>query len=228
MRFQPDTFLWYIKQIVTGLNGDTLPNGQGTLGNSNSADGGIKVDRYLPLSGVVNLVSGTAITLAETGMSVLQTAAAVNAGIGHVSFQVPRDYDEASDHFALRILVQLVAADAGITLIGQAYVKPLGGAAVLAVASTSATLPFSTTAVPLSTTEQFVELNFSGLGLKRNSVIDVRLNYNGTTSDVANIYGVEYGYDSTIVSYNETDATEGLTGQSGVAGNLIGFGNPLR
>lgn len=228
MRASLDNFLYFIKQIVTGRNGDDTPVSGGLLpgtsstllSTAQSADGGIKSDHYIPLSAVLNLTTGTALTLAETSMSVLQTTAG-DTGVGHVSFVIPRDYDEASDHLSLRVLVQLANADAGITITGTPTIKPYGGAAVAGTA-VSGVAPFTTGALALSTTEQVADITLSGNGLKRDGVIDIALAYVGTTTGVANIYGLEIQYDSCLVSYNETDLTENSTG------TLPGFGNPLR
>lgn len=141
-------------------------------------------------------------------------ASGTNPAIGVVSYPIPRDYDEASDNMLVRVKVALANADAAITLTGIPTATPLGKAGVTG-SLVSATLPFKTTAANLSTTEQVVEVKLSGLGLTRDGLISVTLAIAGTTTGAANITGIEFSYDSTIVSYNDTD-------------NAIGTGNPLR
>lgn len=237
MRFCESTFLYGIKNLVTGLNGDSVPTvPQGASSPSTTAesnDGGIKVDIPIPLSGFVNLGTGVAITLAETSMSVLQVPSGGSLqSIGHISLMIPRDYDEASDHFKIRLLAQLVNADAGITQTATVYIKQVGAAAAqAAISPVAGKAPFALTgaaALPLSQTEQVLEFTINGQGLLRDAVIDVAILQAGTTTGATNIYGVEYTYDSTIVSYNDTTATDDVGNASGIAGTLTGYGQPLR
>lgn len=137
--------------------------------------------------------------------------------VGIVSLPIPRDYDEASDVIALRLKIALANADAGITITGTPTVVPLGGAAVTG-AAVSGKLAFTATAVNLSTTEQLVEVRFSGNGLKRDGLLAVTLALVGTTTGLTNITGIEWHYNSTVVSYNDTDQLPVDKGQ----------GNPLR
>lgn len=239
MRFSESNILYGLKQLVTGRNGDDTPVAGGllpgtsstTLSSTQSADGGIKKDNILPLSGIVILTSGTALKLSTitnyTAVPAVETAA-TDTSIGYVSFLVPRDYDEASDHLTLRIAVMLAAADVGITLTGTANVT-VPGSVPSAKTAVTATVPFATTLAALGTTEQIVDINLSGYGLKRDNVVSVLLAYVGTTSGVADIFGLHIHFDSTIVSYNDTDATDNPS-TSGVATAFIqpGFGNPLR
>ena len=214
MRFNPDNFLYLIKQLVTGLNGDSITDS----GTASSADGGISKD--VPLGeGSVVLVSGTAFKLSTitnlTTVPVLETASG-DSSIGATSIQIPRDYDEASDHFSLRLNVVLGnAGDAGDTLVGTPAIKT----------AFTAVTPFTTTNASLSTTPQTVEITLNGYGLLRDQVISIGLAY-GTAlgSGVADVLSVQYHYDSTIVSYNETDTTD----VPGGGANATGFGNPLR
>jgi hypothetical protein len=228
MRFNPDNFLYLIKQLVTGLNGDSITDS----GTASSADGGISKD--VPLGeGSVVLVSGTAFKLSTitnlTTVPVLETASG-DSSIGATSIQIPRDYDEASDHFSLRLNVVLGnAGDAGDTLVGTpAIITP--GVAISATnpaikTAVTAVTPFTTTNASLSTTPQTVEITLNGYGLLRDQVISIGLAY-GTAlgSGVADVLSAQYHYDSTIVSYNETDTTD----VPGGGANATGFGNPLR
>lgn len=137
-------------------------------------------------------------------------ASGTNPAVGTVSFMIPRDYDEATDIFAVRFAIYLANADAGITLTGT----PTTFIANVATDGTlvSATLAGKTSAAALSTTEQIVTLAFKGLGLKRDSILAVKLAIAGTTTGNTNIVGLQSHFHSTLVSYNETDGVNALTG----------------
>lgn len=158
----------------------------------------------------------------DTGaIPVILVPAGTNSSIGIVSVPIPRDYDEATDSFHIRLFMSLSnAADTGITVTGTPTVQPIGGSPTTGTAVTG-TAPFSTVSEVLTTTEAVVDIDLSGLGLQRDGVIAVALALAGTTSYVVNVYAIEYKYDSCIVSFNDTDAT-------GIDGSLAEYGNPLR
>lgn len=243
MRFNPDNFLYMLKNIVTGKNGGPQNNLQ-----ARAADGGVKVDRpalyAASTATLTDSTTGTASTVnavvdgtatysqAITNANNATLARAINSlaaggtvlpagaslGAGSVRFVVPRDYDEASDDFGLYIFVALAAADANITMTATATVRSLGQAPV-AKSAVNFTLPFTTAAAPLSTTEQALVANLSGLGLKRNDIVTIALATVGTTTGTTTIYATQVTFDSCVVSFNETDA----------AGIGSAFkGNPLR
>jgi hypothetical protein len=223
MRFNPDNFLYLIKQLVTGLNGDSITDS----GTASSADGGIKVDLPFPLSSVLLLGGNTSIAAvtddSNASIVALKTTAGTNLTIGHFSFMIPRDYDEASDHYSVRFTIQAAVGTDLPTITGTPTVFAPGGVATLGTV-VPAIVPFVSGSATVGSTEQFLEINFSGLGLTRNTAIDVILSTVGTTTGDVNILGIAAGYDSTIVSYNETDTTD----VPGGGANLPGFGNPLR
>lgn len=268
MRFTPDNFLYTVKQLVTGVNGDDTPVGANgatvNLSSAQSADGGIKVDKWVPLDVLVggptlppitDSTGGTAATtfaaitagasyaqadmvavknaLAEialilnaqqkqvSAVQVIQVAAS-GTTIGTFSLPVPRDYDEASDHFTVRLAASLANADAGVTVTGTPTIQPIATGTPATGSAVTATAPFSTVALNATTTEQVFDVNLAGNSLKRDDVISIALAFAGTLTGAGNVFWVEYTYDSTIVSYNETDATQNATG------TLVGFGNPLR
>lgn len=283
MRASLDNFLYFLKQIVTGLNGDDTPvpgtllpgnNSAGVNSSTQSADGGIKVDQPIELSDLINAASFPAITDSTTGTAsttfgaiagsvyatdapaiknalaqialelnalhnnfagALSSVAAVvipsgtNPAIGTISFPVPRDYDEASDHLSIRLMAQLANADASITVTGTATVKPIATGTASTKSAVTATAPFGTANQPLSTTEQVLDINLSGFGLKRDDVVSVALAIVGTTTGNTYVFAVEKHFDSCIVSYNETDNTQNPS-TSGFASAFIqpGFGRPLR
>lgn len=280
MRFGESNFLYAVKQIVTGKNGDdtpvsgtTLPGNTGTS-SSASADGGIKVDKNIPLGSVqfpadfpaiVDNTVGTPTTtfaaltgtyatdvvtlrndLAQialqlnalhlsNGSNVSNVSAIVLAAgattIGTVSFAIPRDYDEASDHLALRLMIALASGDTLTTgtVTGTATVLPIATGVPVAESAVTATAPFSAAPLILSTTEQVFSLNFSGYGLKRDDVISIALAITGTTSVGADVYAIVKHFDSCIVSYNDTDGTDNpSTAQVAAGFHQPGFGNALR
>jgi hypothetical protein len=152
------------------------------------------------------------------------TASGTNGTIGVLTFPIPRDYDEASDNMRIRLFAVLQNADANITITGTPTITPISTGVAVTGSTVTGTAPFKTTPQNLSTTEQVIEVNLSQLGLLRDSILSVTFAFVGTTTGNLNILALDVTYDSTIVSYNETDAT----GDPDVGGNLIGFGNPLR
>ncbi len=271
MRFVPDNFLYLIKQLVTGRNGDDTVVvgslvGSGTS-SATSADGGIKVDKEVPLIQaatpvafpvITNNTGGAATTtwplltgtyatdygpiagiLTEianvinaqhtqaiasvSGIPAIVLAAGATA-ISTFSFPIPRDYDEASDHLFIRVLASLASGDTLTTgyLTGTPTIQPIATGTATAGSAVKATAPFQTSTLLLTTTEQVFEISLSANGLKRDDIVTVALAIVGTTSAGLNVFAIEKTYDSTIVSYNETDAT------GNNSGTLPGFGNPLR
>jgi hypothetical protein len=155
--------------------------------------------------------------------------------IGTFTLTIPRDYDEASDNFKVRLEANLANADASITVTAAGQIAHIASqlptsTAVVSVATSPATVsgtaPFSTTTLDLTQEVQVFEIKLSGNNLKRDDVITVVLALAGTTSGAAYVYNVEYHYDSTIVSYNDTDATQSPNGS--IATVQPGFGNALR
>lgn len=75
MRASLGNFLYFIKQIVTGKNGDDTPvaggllpgSGPNVLSSTSAADGGIKVDQVVPLPAVILPTEFPAITDSTTG-----------------------------------------------------------------------------------------------------------------------------------------------------------------
>lgn len=289
MRASLDNFLYFIKQIVTGKNGDDTPvaggllpgTGSTVLSSTQSADGGIKVDKVVSLTDVVNVAGLPAITDSTTGTAsttfgaiagsvyatdapaiknalaqialelnalhnnfalevssvpAIATAAGTNPAIGTFSFAVPRDYDEASDHLAIYLEANSTAADASITITGTATIAAQASqltSSTAIVASTksavTATAPFGTANLNVTQEVQVFVINLSGFGLKRNDIVSVALAYAGTTTGIDYVYSVFRHYDSTIVSYNDTDGTDNPS-TAGITGGFqqLGFGNPLR
>ncbi len=176
------------------------------------------------LQTALNNLSGFS-TTSETNSVALKIPAGTT-NWGQILFTIPRDYDEATDRLVLRLFAaQLsIATDTNDSLQVTSYIKLIGKALGSNNGTVKGTAPFSTTTLVLSTTEQVVEFNLSGYGLKRDAVITVDLATNGNNVTAGNeiiVYGGGWSYDSCLVSYNETD-------NLGVDGTLSAEGNPLR
>lgn len=156
----------------------------------------------------------------------LTIASGSSPSIGTVSFPIPRDYDEASDHLAIRLMAKLANADASITVTGTATVLPIATGTAATKSAVTGTAPFSTASLALTTTEQVVDINLSGYGLKRDDTVTVALALAGTTTGNTYVFAIEKSFESCIVSYNDTDATQSPNGTTAIV--QPGFGNPLR
>jgi hypothetical protein len=227
MPLTEDGFLYQIKQLVTGVNASATPG----TGTASAADGGFRVDRQIPVQDFGLLGGSNAIVTAETHAFALKVAAGTSA-VGTIAFAVPRDYDEASDHLILRVEAEQlsIATDNNVALQAVVYTKVAGAALSSASAIQYASLPFpsvvptAASAQRLTTLLQVLEINLSGLGLKRDNIAFIALATNGNNATATNeveIYAAETSYDSCLVSYNETD-------NLGVDGALSAEGNPLR
>lgn len=251
MRFNPSNFLYAIKQLVTGINGNA-GGSEGTSGPS-AADGGIKVDRpansimsVIPASAfpaITDNTTGTASTtfaaiagttyatdapaiknaLAEiakvlnaqnavfgssvSSVPVISAASTVTA-LGTVEFVVPRDYDEASDQFAVRINAAVAnAADNAVTVTGTATILPIATGTAVTKSAVNGQVPFTNTTAILTTKAQAIDIALSGFGLKRDDVVSVVLATGGTptANGATYLYSVEFTYASCIVSFHDTD-----------------------
>lgn len=153
------------------------------------------------LAEVTTLLSGTA---DETSARVLKVEEAVDT-IGFIRFHVPRDYDEATDTLRLRVLASqlTLSTDNDVELDAELYRKRAGVAL-------SADLAPAKPGTVLSTTEQWVEFNFSRLSLRRDDVIQIKLitdGHNDTDGEEVLIHDYELVYRSTLVSYDEETTT---------------------
>lgn len=148
------------------------------------------------------------LTAAETNLRVLSLAASTTA-VGTLNFVVPRDFDEQTDAFFLK----LIAASAGATdtpvLTATIYRKRPG--------SNIATVGVFTVAA-LSAVAQSLTFNVIGKGLQRDDVLTIVITSAAHTTDAVLVYGIEPSYRSTLVSYHEYAS----------AGNASGSGIPLR
>lgn len=216
---------------VTGLNTFTSAQAIGVVASSVTAftegNGYVELNvTNTDLQTAINTIQGDE-AASETNSFVLKVPAGTTT-VGKLLLSIPREYDEASDHLYLRLFVNQLtrATDTAVGLQAVAYVKVLGTALSASKGTVPGIAPFSlaTTDLVLSTTEQVVEFNFSGYGLKRDTVITVVLSTNGgnaTAGEEVQIFGGGWSWESCLVSYNDTDTT-------GVDGALAQYGNPLR
>lgn len=213
MKLSLNNFLMGIKQIVMGGGRDgagypindagfirqmPVPLGAldlNTVLTVNTSDAGAAADPVL--------VGGAYLTDDETNARVVKVEEAIDT-IGRHTFPIPSDYDEATDHLKIRVLASqlTVSTDNDVQLDSNFYVKQAGVAL-------SADLAPAAPGTVLTTTEQWIEFDLSGLGLERDDVVTFRLITNGandTNAEEVLIHGFEWEYRSTLVSYDETDA----------------------
>ena len=265
----PHDFLVGIKQIVTGANRQSTSAIAQTPGSvfypaTNATisldDGGIIVDIPFDIGTFhPNTASGVVLTTpsAATGsiyLSLGNNSSTTNSG--YLQWSVPRDYDEASDQFSIRIELNQAAqvTDKSVQIVGALTlrnVQPNSSPTVLTTttAAVYATVPFSANAGTTSSANganitavapntQVVELVFTGNGLKRDMIVTAFIRPSGsvTAGDNVQIYGFDLTYASTLVSYNPTDGTGNFTNSVnpganmglGVAPMLNTMGNKLR
>lgn len=207
MKLSLNNFLYGIKQIVTG---DT------------TSDGGILRDVPIPLAAIdLNttltvdtsdagaaadpvLYGGAYLAADETNARVVKVEEAIDS-VGHITFPVPRDYDEALDTLKVRVLASQLtqSTDDDVELDSEVYVKTAGSAL-------GSDLDPDAPGTVLSTTEQWIEFDLSSNDLTRDDVVNFELITNGandTDGEEVLIHAVKLVYRSTIVSYNEEDAS---------------------
>ena len=213
--FSLNNFLTEIKQIVMG-------GGRGSDG-SPKADAGFLRDLVIPLSALdlntvltVNtndggatddpvLYGGAYLAADETNARVVKVEETIDS-IGHLTFPVPRDYDEATDVLKVRVLASMltVSTDDDVELDSEVYVKTAG-------AALGSDLDPDAPGTVLSTTEQWLEFDLTGNSLTRDDVVNFELITNGgndTDGEEVLIHAVQVAYRSTLVSYDRVDASD--------------------
>lgn len=216
-----------LSNVSGALDGQITDNTTGTASTTFAAIAGTTYATDAPA--IKNALAQIAKSLnkldlgADTNSFPAIVVATGTTAIGSVNYAIPRDYDEASDLLVIRVQAAITAGDVAVPIQLQgtlSYLLP--GGTPVSISAVKATLPFLTATANLSGTEATYEILLSGQGLKRDSLINVVLALSGATSaGPAYIYGVEVLYDSTIVSYNDTDST-------GIDNSLGEYGNPLR
>lgn len=191
MNLSLSNFLYGIKEIVTG-GGRT---DDGTVRN----DAGFVRDVPV-LLGALDLSSNVALAADETNARVALVQEA-NDSVFHLTFPIPRDYDEATDELKVRVLASqlTVSTDDDVELDSEVYVKTAGSAL-------GSDLDPTAPGTVLSTTEQWVEFDLSQNSLTRDDVVNFELITNGandTDGEEVLIHAVELSYRSTLVSYDK-------------------------
>lgn len=151
----------------------------------------------------LDVVDALALSADETNARVFTVPANVDS-VGNMVWQVPRDYDEATDIVTLRVLASQLtqSTDDDVVLDLEAYVKTAGSAL-----GSDLDPDISTTV--LSTTEQWIEFDLAGNSLNRDDVVTLELLTNGgndTVGEEVLIHATELVYRSTLVSYDEQDS----------------------
>jgi hypothetical protein len=251
----PHDFLTGIKYLQTGANRRAVSAIAQTPGSiffpsvnaiTDINDGGFNVDRPLALNdlmfapGAATGVTVVAASGATGSCSVAFITGTSPTVLAYIQLPIPRDYDEASDTFALRLMVNQKAqvTDTNVQITGQMTIRP----SIEVSATAGAVLPFTSSAfyaqTPFSANIgstsngqpvtaitpllQVLEIPFIGVGLKRDQVITIQISSknNLTAGDALQLYGLNYTYASTLVSYNPTDATDNFTNSVNPGGNM--------
>lgn len=221
MNFNPDNFLSHVKNLVVGSNKAAKTNGvQGS-------DGGFNQDVNLGLNSAL-LGSTTVLTKDGSGVPILQTGVSSTQGstnsFGVFTFITPRDYDANTDKLIVR-----VTADSNGTTDAPVLIIASSTIALTSTGSTYGAIAngLSSTTVAVTNTPTIYEVDFSGLGLVRDTIVTLSVGTPvGATglhnTDKMNLYSAEVVYASCLVAFQEAFNT---------AGKSIGYdvnGNPLR
>jgi len=212
MKLSLNNFLYGIRQIVPGggRHSDGSPfNDSGFLRNVliplsavdlnttrtvDTSDAGTASDPVVE--------SGAYLAADETNARVVKVDEATD-DIGHLTFPIPSDYDEATDDLRVRVLASQLtqSTDDDVELDSEVYIKTAGSAL-------GSDLNPTAPGTVLSTTEQWIEFDLAGNSLSRDDVVNFQLITNGandTDGEEVLIHAVQVSYRSTLVSYDETD-----------------------
>jgi len=142
-------------------------------------------------------------TADETNAKVLKVEETQDT-IGTIRWQVPRDYDEATDVLKVRVLASQLtqSTDDDVQLDSKVYVKTAGSALGSDLDPTKPT-------TVLSTTEQWITVDLSSNSLNRDDIVYFTLitdGHNDTDGEEVLIHDIEFVYRSCLVSYDETDS----------------------
>lgn len=198
MLFGPHNFLTFIRDLVMG-------GGRDSAGNARN-DGGFLVTDALRLPGDLTTIDGLTLTGA-TVPAVLRTetngmtvaGAASTTALGSFTFQVPRDYDEATDEFKIRVLAGMDGATDTPTLDATIYRKRAG------VALSADLNPTASAALAADTAWKTID--GSGKALKRDDVLTINILSGAHTTNALSVHAIEIVYRSCLVSYEQYDAS---------------------
>lgn len=247
MKFTPNNFLQNIRNIVTGGGFlSVTPFGTSTpqLSSLPANDSGFNQDYALSL-GDAALATSTVLVTDSAGFRALSTAASHNT-VATWEFIVPRDYDQQSDKFLVRIaasmngntdsptltLIASTLLPAGVLNYGvnpptlNSTITVVAGSTVI---GSTATAYNSTTGVftygsTLSSTQQVFEFPMTGMGLFRDKQVALVLSTGAHTTNAVQVYAVEVVYNSCLVAF--IDSSLGLS-PADEAGFDV-FNQPLR
>lgn len=119
---------------------------------------------------------------------------------GHLSFQIPRDYDQTQDTLKVRLLA-VSAGDTDTPTIDAALYRVRAGSAITADLD-----PTISAAVNNSTSlSGWVEIDCSSLSLRPGDAVAIDLTTSAHTTDKLYIYGLEVVYKSDLVYFDRTD-----------------------
>lgn len=156
------------------------------------------------INNIIAQLNGTAL---ETNLRALVSAASTTA-IGSIEFVIPRDYDEATDHFAVRLQAAMAGATDSPIVTATVYIKRPGAAIRTGTVTAAKTIT--------GTASAMYEFDLSVNSLLRDDALTITFVAGAHTTDAINVYGVTPIFRSCLVSYNETD------------GATVNSGNPLR
>lgn len=212
MLMTPETFLSHIKNLVVGSNKAAKTNG------AQGSDGGFNQDYSIALSDVVPATASTTLVTDAAGLHALKSLHSQTT-IGTAGFVVPRDYDQNTDKFILRITAAMggttdtpvVSVTSSTQAVG-ANQSTYGAIAAGTIGSTSA----------LNNVISIYEVDLSNQGLVRDTIVALKLTAGAHTTDDLFIYNLEIVYASCLVGFQEAFNT---------AGKSVGYdavGNPIR
>lgn len=193
MKFSPNNYLYMVKQLVTGSDVPVL------TGGSVPADGGYLVDQPFMLNNGVLAASTITYTTASTVP--LISAAAATTNIGVWSMQIPRDYDQTSDKFIVRILARSAGATNTPTLTVASSTTIMNSTGAIASGVAIGAPGTSVTSAALSTTLTEYEFDLSGQGLTRDSILSFNLAASAHTTDAVQVFAIAAVYASCQVSW---------------------------
>lgn len=203
MKFTPNNFLQFVKQIVCG-------GGAATSGSTLKApDNGFNLDVDLGL-GNASLGSGTTMTTDSGGLHILSEAASSTAlTIGTWGFIVPRDYDQVSDIFKIRVVAKMAGATdtPALTIATSTAASSTSqvGLSGLVYSSTIAANTAGSTATTsaLSATAAIYEADLSAQKLTRDTLVTVKLTSAVHNTDAVQILAVQMVYQSCLVAWGD-------------------------
>lgn len=162
-------------------------------------------NNFADLAGKINtMIAAMQLSAVETNLSGLKAPASTTA-VGTFEFAVPRDYDEATDTLAFRMMAAMSGATNSPALTISAYRKRAGSAiATMSASIAMSSLGASSISGTLGSMAQF---DLSGFGLLRDDVVTIKVTAAAHTTDDLYVLSAYPIYRSTIVSYNELDSS---------------------